>query len=615
MPPPKTKAQTITNSNTLTASSQKPETDEYENDAPVRTLVHSWLFYIMLPAAIIAWSCTKRWTAVVGAALSVPFAAILQGALGILSYRIYFRDAPIPISPSHGVVVVHPEKVLEQDGTRKAPLLDLSGGACSSDAEFLERAEQAQEPPLRLLVIGDSLAIGVGQSEQGFPVMPEVISKTLSKLMNGRVVYWTCHGAPGASAGWIVRELERGVDYLKQNQTDDDNDDSDDESVDVCTDAAELESLPGCSETDESSSDDSSTEDVYVSSGMTRDTDAATTSASTTSTGKSKRMSRKVWRQRLAQHRKRFDPEFLGPYDIAVVLTGSNDLKSAFFPFLLTGEDAEFRRQAVARGGSYAKELRILLETLNSKMQMRLKNLRYSAFVATETVRERVEETIERLVLAPGTSSTGSRSTHRRQHERESVENKATMGARNRLGDEHEHDRDDLFDHAESRHFPLVVLPGMPARALPKFQKLPLRWLAVPVVDIMDMHKRNLAKSHPGQVLFVPAPSLEDIEKYENETGDIWKQRCSEDTALSVRDIRSRDRHRIEGEMRKYYKGKVHSPDDRQAGWMSPFSFIRPHAPGHKIFSIDRIHPNDHGYDFWGRCIANSIFDEWQKKE
>jgi hypothetical protein len=184
------------------------------------------------------------------------------------------------------------------------------------------------------------------------------------------------------------------------------------------------------------------------------------------------------------------------------------------------------------------------------------------------------------------------------------------VGASHRSGEEHEHEHD---DHAENRHFPLVVLPGMPARALPKFQKLPLRWLAVPVVDIMDQHKRNLAKSHPGQVLFVPAPSLGEIEKYENQEGDIWKQKCSEDTALNVRDVKSRDRHRIEGEMRKYYTDKAPSPDDR-SGWM-PFSSTLPPAPGSKIFSIDRIHPNDQGYDFWGRYIANTIYDEWQKKQ
>jgi hypothetical protein len=232
-----------------------------------------------------------------------------------------------------------------------------------------------------------------------------------------------------------------------------------------------------------------------------------------------------------------------------------------------------------------------------------LKNLRYSVEAATDSVRERVGETIERL--APGTG-VGSRI---RLHRDSSGKALTGVGASNRSGDEHEHDHD---DHADNRHFPLVVLPGMPARALPKFQKLPLRWLAVPVVDIMDQHKRNLSKSHPGQVLFVPAPSLEEIEKYENKEGDIWKQKCSEDTALNVRDVKSRDRHRIEGEMRKYYQDKAPSPDDRQ--WM-PFSSPLPPAVGSKIFSVDRIHPNDQGYDFWGRYIGNSIYDEWQKKQ
>jgi lysophospholipase L1-like esterase len=33
---------------------------------------------------------------------------------------------------------------------------------------------------------------------------------------------------------------------------------------------------------------------------------------------------------------------------------------------------------------------------------------------------------------------------------------------------------------------------------------------------------------------------------------------------------------------------------------------------GSKIFSRDQIHPNDEGYDYWGRYIASAIVDQWK---
>jgi lysophospholipase L1-like esterase len=38
----------------------------------------------------------------------------------------------------------------------------------------------------------------------------------------------------------------------------------------------------------------------------------------------------------------------------------------------------------------------------------------------------------------------------------------------------------------------------------------------------------------------------------------------------------------------------------------------RPGKAGSKIFSRDQIHPNDEGYDYWGRYIASAIVDQWK---
>lgn len=495
---------------------------------PVQKFWKTWVIRIMLPSALVAYHLTERWTMVVLATLSIPLLAILQGSLGILHFRINFGDAPLPHTPSHGVVVC------TAAGAHESSSSSSSTKSPTSEPELLQKA--AEQPPVRLLVIGDSLAIGVGQAHSATPVMPEVIAKNVSKKL-GRVVYWTCHGAPGASTGWVVRELERGVDYLKKE-----------ESL--------LERQSSCSDTDDSSSDESS---------------------------EACRSDLKVWRERLAHHRKRFNPDALGPYDIVVILTGSNDLKSAFFPFLLTGEDAEFRRQAKARGGSYTRELRLLLETLYSRMRLGLENIRMhvieSVEAATESVREKVEETMERI-------------THRSFRKQERSPNKK--------------DHPGSIQRGHSRHSPLVVLPGMPARALPIFRHVPLRWLSVPIVDIMDNHKRNLAKSSED-ILFVPAPSDEELAEYENERGTLWRERCEEGTVFAVRDIRKRERLRIEGDMIDYYQTKG---SKQRSIWAQLFG-----APvGRPAFSVDGVHPNDQGYDFWGRHIARAIVEEWHDK-
>jgi lysophospholipase L1-like esterase len=637
------------------------------DEKPVRSMLYSWLFGIMLPASAIAWKVSAgSLLCSISAALAIPILAIAQGSLGILRYRLHFGDAPLPLSPSHGVVIVNPTEASNTpisrttDHTTTTPSKELpvrlqkaqsfplslgcqcglnhsqqpiSCGAFTTtmfgrtssldDTTMLGESSRSlnagymdhgdTRPPIRLLVIGDSLAIGVGQARQCTPVMPEVIAKTLSARLQGRVVYWTCHGAPGASTGWIVRELERGVTYLQKDCHDKTElpDDEEDEHVEIsnqptcngrsASSAIEIQSK--CSDTDDSSSDESAS--------PTGPYPAAA------------KQQQAIWRERLAQHRKRFDPEALGPYDVVVVMTGSNDLKSAFFPFLLTGEDAEFRRQAKARGGNYTKELRRLLETLNRGMRSQLQNIRYSVGAATETVIEKVEETMERIVSS--SSPVARKMSPLGSSFREKLDARKEI-ASPRNNEQTESSETGSMTTTESmerfaalqKQFPLVVLPGLFARALPIFRIAPLRWLAVPIVDILDMHKRKLAKSHPGEVLFVPPPSIDELVQYESCTGDIWRQRCQEDTVLTLRDIRRLDCLRIESDLREYYSRK----DKRiwtgeglrkkpSHGWFSSL-FSRAPAPGASIFSVDQIHPTDDGYDFWGRYIANAIADEWR---
>jgi hypothetical protein len=165
--------------------------------------------------------------------------------------------------------------------------------------------------------------------------------------------------------------------------------------------------------------------------------------------------------------------------------------------------------------------------------------------------------------------------------------------------------------------FPMVVLPGMPSRALPIFQRAPLRWIAVPIVDIMDSHKRNLANRHHGEVLFVDAPSPNEMADYSAQKGGYWRQQQDDNLLLNLRDIKRRHARRIEADMKQYYlrRNNNNTPSSSKLDDNDPeMTPLRERGHLH-LMSVDGIHPNDEGYEFWGRHIAQAIVQEWKQKQ
>jgi hypothetical protein len=442
--------------------------------------------------------------------------------------------------------------------------------------------------------------------------MPETIAKSLSKHMGGRPVLWTCHGAPGASAGWIVRELERSIqhgNFLQHNSNH--NNSSSRASLDLPPTTKpnnNQNSLSATDESPESSSDESSLDNgSNIDNSTNIDIDNLDEETQT-------------WQDRLRQERIQFDPSVVGPFDIAVVLTGSNDLKSAFFPFLLKGEDAEFRRQAQLRGGSYGNELTRLLQVLNQRMRLRLQTLRESVEAATETIRERLHS----HDLASSTSlrrrSQPSSSSSLFSSPRDDDDESASLMSSQDAAMMEEIAALQQQNASASNLFPMVVLPGMPSRALPILQSAPLRWFAVPIIDVMDSHKRNLARQHEGEVLFVDAPSTNDLADYACHSGKYWSQQQQDEVLLNLRDIKRRQARKIESEMKVYYlKQQQQQQKDEQQGCTSHTTTDPERLPLRKrhlgMFSVDGIHPNDQGYEFWGRYIAQSIVEEWKRKQ
>jgi hypothetical protein len=148
---------------------------------------------------------------------------------------------------------------------------------------------------------------------------------------------------------------------------------------------------------------------------------------------------------------------------------------------------------------------------------------------------------------------------------------------------------------------PLFVLPAMPARALPIFRKQPLSWFAIPVFDMMKKNMQALTDAD-SDIVLVQEPSLESIIEYEDNTGRIRELISDEILCLTLKDIRHIDCESIETSMKDYFSMKQQQQQQQQN--VTNQDYI---MKGTRIFSPDRIHPNDDGYELWGKLYPNDF--------
>ena len=591
-------------------------------------MIRSWILYAGLPTGLITWKLTGSFVFGGIAVIFLPASALLQGAIHIVRYRMFFGGTPVPHVPCSGIV-----KATSKDRTAISSASDACPTSCnlnsnvdiisgtskrsvSFDGDTCEADQSGNSnscslggaAPLRLLVIGDSLAIGVGQSKHATPVLPEAMAKTLSKALGGRPVAWTCYGAPGASAGWIAKELEHSYSSPSSPRN---------------TKGGGLLEMPLKTES-ETETDDSSSSDCSTSFSDDEETNE--------DGDRNEKFQQLAWHKRLfKQPLSKIAPSQQGqrltggPYDIAVVFTGGNDVKSTFFPFLLTGEDARLHKQARLRGGVYSTELRRVLEMLNRRMRLRLQTLRESVEAARENLKEYIvrdgqhhqhpndkqglrvrtsvcnSNNIDDLRQCDGMIAFSSNYKSCQSPMIHDVEHAPLLLSQQK--DDLQYGENSTMDGSQQL-FPMVVLPGMPAPALPIFEWGPLRWFSLNIVQRMDSQKRNLARNHKGEVLFIEAPSVEDITDYQEQAGRYWQQKHSEETSMKVRGIKQRRARHIEAAMKRYIE---HCKKSR-------FAKKSPSQPYYStMFSLDGIHPTDEGYDFWGRYIANAIVREWKE--
>ena len=556
--------------------------------------------------------------------------------------------------------------VKDQDRRRRHLLLPYKPNILpTGNRAFLETNAAHNAPPLRILVIGDSLAAGVGVTHSSTPVLPESIARTLSQRLGGRPVYWTCVGTPGASTARIVHDIESYKETLlvrqptippavllteswmqslqkqwrkqvarrdrlqqwwrsvvdpgsksdEKRKGEDNNQLQNNEEASPPTNGGRprhrivrwWKRLQGhvqtfqhawmgdLSETDSNHQNDASTQ--------TKEDDSSEDDRPLSERVDPFQLWQK-WRQQLQRRSSLRNPEIVGQFDVAIVLTGLNDLKEATLPFMFQGRHAKYIRDkddetSSSSSDSLRSELERVLQALQQRMALVLD--RHPGSNDNKIANETTDDAGYTLDDDDKNVEKELQESLRKNKERIALQKNYT------------------------RRRPLVVFPALPVSPLPIFNSQPLRWFILPLFRRVDNYKREVAKRFPGEVLFVDAPTEDIFAEVEKGTGTLWDDRRGERLLLRLTDIQQKARMHVESIMSEYYEkwaNRQRIKDDsshyneqtpeeaHHATQLQPY-----HRPGSSLISVDGIHPNDDGYEFWGRHIALAIIKEWESQD
>jgi len=597
-----------------------------------------------------------------GVNISTPLIAILQGSLLLNDYRVNYSDAPRPLMPARGVAVA-----VEEDESKSTSKRALSSWILNTFSSSSNRRTY-HEQPLRLLVVGDSLAAGVGMSKSGVPILPESIARALSKALGGRAVYWTCVGTPGVSAAQIVKDIEqiklydphpkgrqlerivkefqirrrRWLERREHGESEDrdlkiDHENSQrnepqnaivqwwrqmrqketfnsdellnttrqivyewwmqsnirntyrrrkqlvEEDLSVIKEIV-LKPLPRIDD-----DDDDYYYDYYRENHLAEDRTRNEKHDIYEDENDHKKDSNHEKEQRLPLihkgslfRRPSIIPDTAAEYDIAVVLIGLNDVKDSFMPHMNSNDAPSVKR--------LESSLRQVLEALQDKMggNMDLEENR------DENNRHHQSAKTSIPVDNPGEPS-----------------------------------KIESSKQPKNIRHPLVVVPELPVAPLQIFRLVPLCWFLIPIFRAMENNKRFLASCFPDNVVFVHQPDLCWWTDDELGVGSIRENIKQERLLLRVTDSVRSGRERIEHLMKAFYDSKEeelasqnNNSNQHQYSRRSSStehnnnvhaSIHGNNRDGSDLVSVDRMHPNDEGYELWGRHIAAAIIEHWNK--
>jgi hypothetical protein len=488
-----------------------------------------------------------------GLGLGLPILAFLmifsQGISLLLRYRHFFGSkAPIPISPSHGVVAALDRRKMrfdtcvgnsldENDSCRNDECIDDDVNSSVSRLVLNDMEENyhfktfvpsiylsqtLHMTPLRLLVIGDSVARGVGQSNSFYPLMPETLGAILSKHHGGRPVFWSAFGEPGATMKWIARQVHDHTYVANNEQT--------------STESREKVSM-----------------EQFWALFQHSDRDTIRQDGNVTNHGDDIQRNKLQWVQKLQYHQQLYEANPFAGYDYIIALSGINDIKRMLVPFLVHEDDED--KDAVD----------------NNVLQNIMSLKKYATALFTGHHEWGFGGDLKRLV----------RDLHK-------ISNFHSNGS---LAHSLEYHNENL---------PLIIFPSFPARHVPAKTGAILRWIGVKLTGMLDAMKKNVADENARHLFAAPYPddqeTLDFIHKVKK-PGSLMDM--LEEEEIMIRLIHgNRDFcQRLVNDMKQFYSTrKARQEDNMMAS---------------DLFSNDAVHPNDRGYDYFGRYLGKYLLQRW----
>ena len=550
---------------------------------------------------------------VVGLSIATPVIAVFQGQYLLAEFRKNHQDAPFPDMPCSGVVVVLPQN---DEGARKRqrniaiPKKRASStnsnvsptSASSWFSSFALLREQKDPDPLRLLVVGDSLAAGVGVTKSGTPVLPEAIAKSLSSALGGRAVYWTCMGEPGLSSPQIVKELLLA-------EEDNSEEDEEREPIDV------MDELQDWWHQRRQQQQKRENENNLEEIDDTKENIPESAKKIRSLWRKSKKDFQEIkekirWKELGDSVKARIDlskkmrdpiilplrrrntvvPDLVAQYDVAVVITGFNDLKNLIFPL---PEDPNESQEQFEKSGKddglssdawFERDLFSIMSALRSKMR-NYKDETQGTSMDSPSLKSEGQCTLDNSVAEQTANKPNA------------ISNDPAMSAPSR------------------RHHPMVVFPAAPLFAEKVY---PLSFFADPIIALMESQKKRLAEKYPAPVLFLEGPRNNVISDYLNRRGPLWEATSKEEVLFELTN-KARLEH-LEKLMKEYYKTWTVDVEEEVPAYSYDVFGPDIQGPLQKIIrspliSPDNVHPSDEGYELWGRHIADEIIKEWDRDD
>jgi len=290
----------------------------------------------------------------------------------------------------------------------------------------------------------------------------------------------------------------------------------------------------------------------------------------------------------------------VGPYDIAVVLTGLNDLKDAFLPFMMSAQRARMLQEAakeqleqnVNNTGIKGALIRIL-HALEEKMNIKLPLPKQLQSGDDDGDHHNDGHDDGHQSTAENTSTA--------QPSQSSQQNEMSPMLQNRR----------RLPRPLNSSRPLVVFPALPIEPIELSHRAPLSWFILPIIRAMDNNKYMISKMFPNLVVFIDSPSYQVLSQIEAGRGPLWERQNHSVVLFHLTDALDDSSKDTKQSMRRHYESWFVDAGEYDTQVNAGLYELQlddvvmvdqrllvdtQEQTGSTMVSCDGVHPSDHGY-------------------